>query len=134
MDRSRKKLLRLMTMTSSYPLLWVEKALRRPENSFLCEVDESFIRNRFNLFGLEDQVPNFEVAVSTVLGEYVSGGKESKAELFYGLVHARYVMTNQGIKKILQKYTAGHFGHCPRVYCKRSPVLPIGWSYTRKNF
>lgn len=117
-----------MTMTSS-PLFWVKRLLQKPENAFLCEVDKSFIQNRFNLLGLEDQVPNFEVAVSTVIGEYVSGGKESEAELFYGLVHARYVMTDSGIKKMLKKYKAGRFGHCSRVYCKHSSVLPIGWSY-----
>jgi casein kinase II subunit beta len=53
---------------------------------------------------------------------------ESSAELLYGLIHQRYITSRPGIQQMLEKYELQHFGHCPRVTCNGSKVLPVGLS------
>jgi len=108
---------------------------------FLLQVDEGYIQDKFNLSGLSEQVPYFHRALSTILGmEEVSDESNpfpqyswhedlddtDTAELLYGLIHARYILTNAGITKMIEKYQLGGFGHCPRVYCENQQMIPIG--------
>ncbi|KAG8626025.1 hypothetical protein KVT40_006426 [Elsinoe batatas] len=53
---------------------------------------------------------------------------ESSAELLYGLIHQRFITSRQGIQQMLEKYEHGHFGACPRVFCRGAKVLPVGTS------
>ncbi|OIR58882.1 MAG: Casein kinase II subunit beta [Amphiamblys sp. WSBS2006] len=112
---------------------WVERFLASESGAFLCEVSEDYILDKFNLVGLPKEVPRFEKAYETVAcasecSESLFPRYEKEAKLLYGLVHARYILTAEGLERMKEKYRRSEFGVCPRVLCSRQRVLPCGQS------
>ncbi|KAI3693746.1 hypothetical protein L1987_76698 [Smallanthus sonchifolius] len=113
-------------------------------NEFFCEVDENYIQDDFNLCGLSSQVPYYDYVLDLILDVESSHGDmfseeqneiiESAAEMLYGLIHVRYILTTKGLGAMLEKYKTAEFGRCPRVYCCGQPCLPVGQSdVSRQN-
>ncbi|KAL8155278.1 putative casein kinase II subunit beta-4 isoform X2 [Apium graveolens] len=116
---------------------WISWFCNLRGNEFFCEVDEDYIQDDFNLCGLSSQVPYYDYALDLILDVESSHDTfteeqneliESAAEMLYGLIHVRYVLTSRGMAAMLEKYKTFDFGRCPRVYCCGQPCLPVGQS------
>lgn len=117
---------------------WISWFCNLRGNEFFCEVDDEYIQDDFNLCGLSSQVPYYDYALDLILDVESSNDDilteeqnelvESAAEMLYGLIHVRYILTSKGMNAMLEKYKSTDFGRCPRVYCSGQPCLPVGQS------
>lgn len=122
---------------------WIAWFVTLRGNEFFCEVDEDYIQDDFNLTGLSTMVPYYEYALDMILDVEMPVGQtlteeqqevvESAAEMLYGLIHARYILTSRGMQGMFDKFHVGAFGRCPRVYCQGQNVLPAGLSDVPRN-
>jgi casein kinase II subunit beta len=86
-----------------------------------------------------------DLEVNDVADEMRMQQIQEAAEVLYGLIHARYIITTEGMNRMVtiykilccityhflcqrSKYLAAHFSRCPRIYCSGQPVLPTGLS------
>ncbi|KAL7409975.1 casein kinase II regulatory subunit-domain-containing protein [Mrakia frigida] len=119
--------------TQTSTLTWITWFTSLPGHEYFCEVAEEFIEDDFNLTGLQTMVPFWKEALEMVLDVEPEDESnripdasivETSAELLYGLVHQRYILTRQGLQAMVNKT----FGACPRVYCHATAVIPCGRS------
>jgi len=102
-------------------------------NHVLCEADKQFIEDSFNLFGLKQFIPkDFNRTLATILDRQEqddaddSGDFLQSSSLLYGLIHARFIVTTNGLQVMQRKYIHKDFGECPRAFCNGQAVLPVG--------
>ena len=105
------------------------------QNPWLCVVDDTYINDNFNLYGLSGSVNDYQNALRIIRGHYYDlpnsrshSELQKSAQILYGLIHARYLLTYNGVKEMQKKFDKAIFGYCPRVSCKNQPLLPIGLS------
>lgn len=115
---------------------WIEWFCSLAGNEFFCQVPEEYISDDFNLSGLREKIPKYRQALDTILdheiGTWVSEEEQeiidSAAEMLYGMVHARYILTLRGLQAMAMKFDKVHFGRCHRVFCQGQQLLPVGQS------
>lgn len=120
---------------SEFTEYWVDWFLGMKGNEYFCDIDVEYIKDRFNLTGLNAYVEKISLLIDLVTDaavidenqpQRVKDRIEENCKIFYGLIHARFIITARGLSKMLEKYKSGHFGYCPRVLCNVQPLLPIG--------
>ena len=107
---------------------WIEWHVGNRGNEFLVEIDISFLYSTFHMFEFkENDDSSYEEAHKMILGLAPRSAQELEDSLYlktyqqavdlYGLIHARYIQTKDGMSKMQKKYEAKDFGTCPRVQC-----------------
>ena len=119
---------------------WIQWFCMMEGNSFFCEIDEEYIVNSFNLYGIKHKIETDKLKDCLDLILSPTNPTESdmqdsnflqisqEATEVYGMIHARFILTTRGMALMYQKYMANAFGVCPRVQCEKQPTLPIGIS------
>jgi casein kinase II subunit beta len=116
------------------PRDWKRRFLREERHSWLCEIPDSYISDNFNVFGLDEIISDFSACRDVIVGNFSPGNlppailKRIKDSLLttYGLIHARFIMSPDGLKCVRDKYLVAQYGTCPRLSCHSEPVLPFG--------
>jgi casein kinase II subunit beta len=117
---------------------WIQWHTRLKGHEFLLCVDDEFIRDSFNLYGLRlprftdfirptngQKVNLYNEALKMILSERAPDQSDFERKEFleiyeaaidlYSLIHARYVMSPQGMDEAREMYMLAKFGTCPRV-------------------
>jgi casein kinase II subunit beta len=111
---------------------WISWFTSLRGNDFFCEVDEEYIQDDFNLTGLSNMVPYYDYALDVMLDVEIPLGElpypyflrymnhncnfietlseqhqvvvETAAEVLYGLIHARFILTSRGMLKMVTRF------------------------------
>lgn len=115
---------------------WIDQYLDQPKTKLFVRIDDEFLQNSFNITGLKQKLKYFTPAYELIRRSTTNSSRgeiefekiEKEAEVLYGLIHARYLLTRQGMQFMFEKYQRNEFQVCPRVYCKGTICLPYGIS------
>jgi len=114
---------------------WIDWLIEQPLGQYFVPIDREFLENMFSYYGLRQKVPNFKQALEIIKGPYLRDDirpKEWPSNIdeyglcLYGLLHARFLLTESGLQKMRQKYCEADFHVCPRTLCRKTKCLPYG--------
>ena len=101
-----------------------------PPDCWLCEIDDIYLQSTVSYYGFSKIVPRCSEAMYLLQGYPYDGEIDQELSesclMLYGLLHARYITTQEGVELMNHKYRSGLFGHCPRDICRNQNLLPIG--------
>ena len=90
------------------PDFFVKQFISSRGNEYFCEIDEEYLTDRFNLTGLNAEVPYYQYALDLITDvfdldadDHLRGQIEKSARHLYGLAHARYIVTTRGLAKMV---------------------------------
>lgn len=111
---------RRLRMMSRMKQSWVGRFCKRERNTYFCEVDNDYINDTFNLYGINNDFHLYKQALSVILNETELAGNsggwcvfvsnvaeldmdevEETAKVVYGMIHARFLVTNAGLEAMV---------------------------------
>jgi len=117
---------------------WIKRFCLDIGNEFYIEVPLSFVEDpmTYNSVFSKFNSPYTEEAMKLIsnstndysdrLPDETIKKIEKVARSLYNILHARYIESVDGLKAVKQRYEAGIFGQCPRIYCRGHNLLPVG--------
>ena len=93
---------------------WIQWFCSLEDHQFLIEVDENYIRNSHNISDLKHKFDNYYESLRMILSEDSPDSEDIENQQFvelnksaidlYGLIHSRYILTEQGLQIMYDKY------------------------------
>jgi len=117
---------------------WITWFCNLKGHEFFAEVDDEYIQDNFNLYGLRNRVQYYDHSYEMLLSRDVPDDDDLNDNQYleiyrdatdlYALIHSRYIISPRGLQAMREKYLHGVFGVCPRALCDRQYVIPVGTS------
>jgi casein kinase II subunit beta len=124
---------------SSVAHSWVDFICSDARGRYFVKIESSYLNDNFNFFGLRakgrEAQQNFRCAVDAIRGPYLPPERrpedwppdiERSAGRLYGLLHARFLLTQIALSQMYEKYSREEFPRCPRACCDGAVCLPYG--------
>ncbi|PVH15349.1 uncharacterized protein CXQ87_003187 [Candidozyma duobushaemuli] len=100
----------LTDSSSDFSEYWIDLFLGIKGNEYFCDIDDDYIRDRFNLTGLNQEVSKIPTLVDIITDmadiehqpEEHRDALEHNARILYGLIHARYILSQRGLNKMFE--------------------------------
>jgi casein kinase II subunit beta len=103
--------------------------------SWFVEIDDYFLQSSVSYYNLQKKVTHFSRAAAIVRNDPLDISLLSRAQVarlgqsahrLYGLLHERFLITDDGARKLQRKVASGTYGACPRLMCRGARLLPYG--------
>ena len=104
---------------------WITWFVSSQKYSLLCEVENAYIEDQFNIYGLKSYVSDscYQPALDNILDRNETWNTEPRAmeaaQLIYGMCHSRYIVTLSGLAKMVSKNAVQYLlcVVCDSCYC-----------------
>ena len=114
-------------------ILYVDYILRQPQSKYFVKVDMDYltkngehVRKSYNFLNFEESY----AALFKKQSEAINLNPDIllQSYIVYGLIHAKFLMTEAGQTKMIEKFKKQEFPSCPRVLCNHFTCFPYGSS------
>lgn len=104
--------------------------LEEPIGQFFVRVDDKFIQDHAHDSDITAIVGNVDAPLKLLLAPSgrPTDAAADKARTLYGLLHRKYLLTEEGMSQMIARLTAGDFPKCRRLLCHKQTCVPIGLS------
>jgi casein kinase II subunit beta len=117
---------------------WISQFCKKEEHNWFCRISLDYAEDSLSIYGLGTYIPNIRYALEMIcdkhsmiwryLNDEELGVLHEQAKQLYGLIHARWICTSEGLERMKRKIHRKTYGVCPRVRCLGMPLLPMGSS------
>ena len=108
---------------------FIDWFLNEPDGKLFARVPDEFIKAHLTDTDIVQQVGETENGMRWLSSSRVqlSRADERRARLLYGLMHRKYLLTDEGRRQMIEKFQAEDFPRCCRYFCC-SRCFPMGLS------
>lgn len=126
----QKKLVSNRRIHSRMSLSFVDWLLEQEEGRYFVAIDNQFLAEQSRSPDIQKAVKRPEELLSILLSSKTSsrGSRDADAIHMYGLIHKKYIATEAGMQKMLEKRATGDLPKCKRYLCHGCVCVPVGMS------
>lgn len=106
---------------------WKEQFLSKQENKGLLNIPEAYLKDKFNIIGINKYIENVEKCHEVIV-DASNSRKPADESTLYLLIHQRYALTTAGLERMFKRVLKAYYGHCRRLGCEEIPFIPMGLS------